>query len=106
MACKVVWTRAAQKDVDGIAHYIAVTLDSPVAAGEHLDAFAEAVAKMGEFPEMCTVSFQRSLRVRGLRPYFVKNYVMLYSFDGADEVVVHRVFSTLQDYAAIIKNES
>lgn len=105
MGCKVVWAHAAQADVDGIAKYIAMTLGSPVAASEHLDAFASAIENIGEFPEICSISRQRSLRTRGLRPYFVKQYVMLYSYNGEDEAVIHRVFSMRQDYAAIIEQE-
>lgn len=101
MGCEVRWTASARRDVDAIIRHIAVSLDSPKAAGEHLDAILDAAAVLSEFPEVKAVGSHTSLARRGLRPYFVKRYVILYAYeDGA--VTVHRVFHTLRDYARLI----
>lgn len=102
MAYEVVWTARARADVDSAVKYIAAVLDSPTAAAEHLDAFLDAVEQLADSPELYAVSQQPSLAARGLRCCFVKRYVMLYSFDGS-RVVIHRVFSMLQDYAKLIE---
>ena len=104
MAYEVVWTSHARADVDSAISYIATILDSPTAAAQHLDAFLEAVERLADAPELYAISPQSSLVARGLRCCHVKRYVMLYSFDG-NRVVIHRVFSMLQDYAKLIERE-
>lgn len=106
MDCEVVWTQHAERDVDGIIAYIATVLASPIAAREHLDALEEAVDRIASAPLPYAVSRQLSLAARGIRVCFVKRYVMLYSYDGDRLVTIHRVFSTLRDYAAIIEREA
>ena len=101
MGCEVRWTAAARADVEGIIRHIAVALGSPKAASEHLDAFMDAADRISDFPEMRAVGTHPSLSCRGLRPYFVKRYVILYSFDG-EGAVVHRAFHMLQDCARLI----
>lgn len=105
MGCEVRWTASARRDVDAIIRHIAIALDSPKAAGEHLDAFLEAADVVSESPEIKAVGSHPLLARRGLRPYFVKRYVMLYSFEDGS-VTVHRVFHTLQDYARLIDREA
>ena len=101
MGCEVYWSAAARTDVEQITRYIADTLGSPKAAGEHLDAFARTADDIALFPEACAVSAHPSLASRALRAKFVKRYVMLYSYDG-DSAIVSRVFHSLQDYARIL----
>ena len=101
MGCEVRWTASAKADVDGIIRHIAIVLGSPKAATEHIDAFLEAADLLSDYPELHAVGNHRSLACRGLRPYYVKNYVMLYSYDG-HTVIVHRVFHARQDYARLI----
>ena len=66
----------------------------------------EAVDRIASAPLPYAVSQQPSLAARGLRVCFVKRYVMLYSYDVDRPVTIHRVFSTLRDYAAIIEHEA
>lgn len=101
MACEVIWTRAAQEDVDQAVRYIAVKLANPQAASSLLDALDAAVAEVATFPEACHVSTHPSLATRGLRVKFVRRYVLLYSFDG-ESAIISRVFHSLQNYARII----
>lgn len=103
MACDVLWTERAQQDVDDIVGYIAVKLASPQAAREHLIAFEDAVDRISNNPELYAISRQPSCAARGLRACFVRRYVLLYSYNGEDTVLVYRVFSTLQDYGSIIE---
>ena len=105
MGCEVRWTASAKADVEGIVRHIAVALDSPKAASEHLDAFRDAANLISDFPEMRADGTHPSLSCRGLRPYFVKNFVLLYSYDGC-AIVVHRVFHMLQDYARLIERDA
>lgn len=106
MDCEVIWTQHAERDVDGIIASIVAVLASPIAAREHLNAFEEAVDRIASAPLLYAVSQQPSLAARGFRACFVKRYVMLYSYDGDRLVTIHRVFSTLRDYAAIIEREA
>ena len=101
MACKVMWTKSARDDVDRAVRYVAVDLDSPKAAGQLLDALESAVEEIGVFPEACAIHRHPALASRSLRAKFVKRHVILYSYDD-NEVLVFRVFHTLQDYAKII----
>ena len=111
MACNVVWTQRAGEDLREIIGYIAKTLASPQAAAQHLDAFEEAVERVSRMPELYAVSAQPSLSARNLRPCFVGNYVMLYNYDVTQNVdcepggtvTIYRIFSTLQDYAKLIR---
>lgn len=103
MACDVLWTERAQQDIDDIIGYIAVKLASPHAAREHLIAFEDAVDRISNNPELYAISRQPSCAARGLRACFVRRYVLLYSYNGEDTVLVYRVFSTLQDYGSIIE---
>lgn len=101
MGCEVIWTESARRDVEHAVSHIAGALGSPKAATEHLDAFLAAAESISEFPEARAVARQPSLAARNLRPYFVKRYVLLYSYDGK-QAVVHRIFHTLQDYAHLV----
>lgn len=103
MACNVLWTERAQQDVDDIIGYIAVKLASPHAAREHLIAFEDAVDRISNNPKLYAISRQPSCAVRSLRACFVRRYVLLYSYNDKDTVLVYRVFSTLQDYGSIIE---
>lgn len=105
MGYEVKWTASAKADTERIVRHIAVTLASPKAASEHLEAFLGVADTISEFSEMRAVGSHPALARRKLRPYFVKSYVVLYSYDGS-EVVVHRVFHTLQDYARLIEREA
>lgn len=102
MACEVRWTASARSDVEGMVRHIAVVLGSPKAAAEHLDAFLAAADRISNFPEMHATGSQPALACRNLRPYLVKNYVVLYSYDG-DAAAVHRVFHARRDYARLIE---
>ena len=101
MGCEGRWTASARRDVDAIIRHIAIALDSPKAAGEHLDAFLGAADVLSESPEIKAVGSHPALARRGLRPYFVKRYVVLYAYED-DIVTVHRVFHTLRDYARLV----
>ena len=103
MACNVLWTERAQQDVDDIIGYIAVKLASPHAAREHLIAFEDAVDRISNNPKLYAISRKLSCVVRGLRACSVRRYVLLYSYNDKDTVVVYRVFSTLQDYGSIVE---
>ena len=103
MACDVLWTERAQRDVDDIIGYIAVKLASPHAAHEHLIAFEDAVDRISNNPELYAISRQPSCAARGLRACFVRRYVLLYSYNDKDTVLVYRVFSTLQGYGSIVE---
>lgn len=104
MACKVTWTERAQDDVDNIICYIAIHLASPQAARNLLSAFTDAADRIARHPELHAISQQPSCAARNLRACFIKHYVLLYTYNGEDTVVVYRVFSTLQDYAALIEH--
>ena len=102
MACDVLWTKHARKDVEHAVRYIAERLASPKAASDLLDAVDKAIEEISAFPEACHISSRPELFSRGLRVKRVKRYVMLYSYDG-DVVVVSRVFHSLQDYARLVR---
>lgn len=105
MACEVLWTDLARQDVDGIARYVSVNLASPRAARDCLAALEDAVERISRNPRLYAISRQPSCAARGLRAYFVKRYVMLYFYNDENPVLVHRVFSTLRDYASIIEKD-
>lgn len=103
MACDVLWTERAQRDVDDIIGCIAVKLASPHAAREHLISFEDAVDRISSNPEPYAVSRQPSCAARGLRACFVRRYVLLYSYNDKDTVLVYRVSSTLRDFGSIVE---
>ena len=101
MAYNLIVTRAAARDIDALIHYLAEDLASPQAASEHLEAIQLAFEHISNNPEMYGISWQPSLAARELRPCLIKNYVLLYHFDG-ERVTVMRVFHQRQDYARLI----
>ena len=102
MGCEVKWTATARTDVEAIVRHISIVLGSPNAASEHIDAFMSVADRISDSPEMRAISTQPSLACRNLRPYFVKNYVILYSYDG-NTALIHRVFHAWQDCARLIE---
>lgn len=101
MGCEVRWTASAKADVEAIVRHVAVVLNSPKAASKHLDAFITVADRISDFPDSRVVGTHPSLACRRLRPYFMKNYVVLYSYDG-NLAIVHRIFHTCQDYIRLI----
>ncbi|MBR2834744.1 MAG: type II toxin-antitoxin system RelE/ParE family toxin [Coriobacteriales bacterium] len=102
MAYKVLWTEHALEDTKEIIRYIAKTLDSPIAAREHLEAFEQAVKSIELFPKARAISVTPSLRKRELRCFPVKKYLMLYRIQNVSAIIIYRVFHSTQDYARII----
>lgn len=102
MACNVAWTATAEKDLDGIVSYIALDLSNPGAASSLLDGIEEAIQRIEAFPELYEISNLAPLAKRNLRACFVRRYVILYSYNKESGATIARIFSTLQDYAAVI----
>ena len=105
MAYKIIMTRTAARDIDAIIHYLTENLSSPITASEHLQAIKLALESISITPEMYGISQQPSSAARKLRPCLIKNYVLLYRFDG-EHVIVMRLFHQRQDYARLILTEN
>ncbi len=98
MAYDVLWSSRAKNDVVKIISFLEHDAYNPHAAREHLDAFCALFDALAETPELYAVSPTGPLNSRNYRKALVKNYVVIYSFDG-NVVIIRRVFHARQNYA-------
>lgn len=101
MACEVIVAKQASDDLDTALLYLKQSLFAPDAAKSLLDAFAEFVDSVAEFPLMYPVSDEPRLNSRGYRKALLEGYVALYMVDDQKVYVLH-LFHQSQDYAALV----
>lgn len=90
----------AQRDYEGIVHYLAGNLASPSAADRFMDEFDREIEIVCENPYLHAHSRMPELAALGYRPFFVGSYVALYTVREGMVVVAH-VFHQSQDYARL-----
>ena len=101
MACKVVFTQAAERDRDRIIAYLLGISNNAKSAGKLLDALDSVIAHLSENPLMYEAVEETRLAARGYRRAFFLNYVALYHVEN-DTVELSRIFHQKQDYAKLL----
>ncbi len=92
-------TPAAAHDLDNIYYYITNHLATPQAADNLLGDIEKAILSLSDFPYRCQYSRNEILRDKGYRRMVVHKYVVLYSIDEENRIViVMRVFYGAMDY--------
>ena len=89
-------------DLDAIIGYHVKQLAAPKAARTLLDDLDNAIDLIQRFPTVNAVSSKPLLAELGYREQFVRNYVVLYRFDG-ETVYVARMFHLTQDYECLVE---
>lgn len=104
MAYKVQMTETAEKDLEGIAEYIAVKLSNQKSAIKLLDEFLEKKNFLEDSPLMYPLCSDLRLQEQGYRRFLFKNnFVALYLIDDEKKVVtIMRIFYAKRDYEKLI----
>ena len=101
MACKVVFTQAAEHDRDRIIAYLLGISDNAKSAGKLLDALDSVISHLSENPLMYEAVAETRLAARGYRRVLFSNYIALYYVEN-DTVELSRIFHQKQDYAKLL----
>ena len=92
-------TEAAQSDIESIAEYISVQLDSKVAALDFLDEVDKCYFRLRENPYIFAKSSDARLEHEGYRKAHIKNYLLMFKIKESDkEVFIYRVFYGASNY--------
>lgn len=98
MIFDILFSSAAQEDLDGIFAYISVTLATPMAAKNLSNSIHDALDTLSAFPETFALCQDEPWVLRGVRVMPVKNYRFYYIVNhDAREVFILRVFYYRQD---------
>ena len=96
-------TELAQADLDEIVEYIAVQLDSPIAAGNFLDEVEKCYSNLRDNPFIYAKSNDLRLQKEGYRKAPVKNYVLMFKANEEDKtVMIYRIFYGARDYFKLL----
>ena len=94
----VLFSSAAQDDLDGIFAYISVTIAAPMAAKDLSNSIHDALDTLSEFPEAFALCQDEPWVLRSVRVMPVKNYRFYYTVSHETrEVFILRVFYYRQD---------
>lgn len=96
MTRNIVFRPIAQRDFDSAIIYIALILKSPKAARDSRNGIIDGIKRAAELPEMGRLHSERRLEIEPIRSLLIKNYRVFYTYDN-DELVVLRIFHTMQD---------
>jgi plasmid stabilization system protein ParE len=103
MACKLIITKEAEADIDGIVQYIAVELNNTEAAKSFLDDIENAYRNVTGQPDMYGLCNDGKLRNMGYRKIAIKNYIIVYRVSEDKEfAVILRVFYGGMDYSKLL----
>ena len=98
----IVLPRAAQ-DMEGIFDYIATELKNKSAAVKQISDFQQALNRVCEMPQSCSLINNEYVNEKGLRKLIVNNYIVFYK-DSIDnkEIQVIRVLYGMTDFESIL----
>jgi len=103
MAYRLIVTKDAHLDIDGIVEYIAVTLCNTSTAIGFIDEVEKSYRNIVVNPFMYSFCVDDKLRSQGYRRIPIKNYVILYLIDeDTQTVTVMRVFYGGRNYPELI----
>lgn len=103
MAYRVVETRQALRDLEGILSYIARTLDNPAAAAVFADEVEQCYDNLEQMPLMYELCRDPRLSALGYRKAVIRRYILIYRVSEAEQMVyILRFFSGRQNYADLI----
>ena len=98
MIFDILFSSAAQDDLDGIFAHISETLAAPMAAKNLSNSIHDALDTLSAFPETFALCQDEPWVLRGVRVMPVKNYRFYYIVNhDAREVFILRVFYYRQD---------
>ncbi|MEI6167086.1 MAG: type II toxin-antitoxin system RelE/ParE family toxin [bacterium] len=96
---KLLITRSAEQDLDGIVDYIAVKLMNPSAASALLDIIGECYGSLKSTPRMFSECGDTYLKNKRYRKALIDNYLLIFRIDeNSNTVYVLRFFYGAQDY--------
>ncbi|RJQ30442.1 MAG: type II toxin-antitoxin system RelE/ParE family toxin [Peptococcaceae bacterium] len=100
---KLKFTPIANGDLYGIYRYISEHLVAPKAANDLMDNIETSIMRLKDFPYSGSLVADDILNSRGYRKLIVKNYIVFYLIDEAEEqVVIMRVLYGSQQYEKLL----
>ena len=103
MAYKLIISKDAHFDIDGIVNYMVDKLQSTTAAIGFLDDVEKSYKNIIENPLMYSFCNDNKLRNQGYRKIPIKNYIILYSVDEkAKTAAVMRIFYGGRNYSELV----
>lgn len=101
MAYRVVPTASFRAELDSVLAYLVEDLASPSAAKKLHKGILKARELLSESPEMKGVSTKVMLGEHDFRELLVRNYMVVYHFDG-EAVYLEHLFHQSQDYERLL----
>lgn len=101
MACNLVFSQEAERELDVIIAYQTDVLCNPRAALVLLDEIEAKLRAVCETPTMHAISREPRLALYGYRVAPARRYLILYKFEN-DEVRVAHIFHSSQNYAQLV----
>lgn len=94
MACKIVVTEDAERDIDGIIRYIISEFKNPSAAIAFLDNVEECYRNIESNPRMYALCHDERLFAMGYRKAAAANYLVLYKVtkDNSTAVIARVIY--------------
>lgn len=93
-------TEAADQDLDGIVHYIAIKLSNPLAASTFLNNVGKCYQQLRETPLGYAECSDPLLQAKRYRKAVIDNYLLVYRVaEDTNTVYILRFFYGGQDYA-------
>ena len=103
MAYRLIVSKDAHLDIDGIVEYIAIILCNETAAVSFLDDVEKSYRNIAENPFMYSYCNDDILKIQGYRKIPIKNYIILYLVDEETQTVtVMRIFYGGRNYPDLI----
>ncbi len=100
---RVMVTKPAENDLQGIARYIARELKEPAAAQRLVSKIKEAVMGLAEMPARHALVADEHLAAQGIRKIPVENYIIFYLISETDTTVtVIRVLYGKRDWINLL----
>lgn len=106
MRYKVLFTTAAERDLNRTLEYIEFSLFNPSSADALLEKVEVEVSKLAEFPRMYSVVQDDVLRAWGVRFVKINNYLAFFVISEEDNTVyVIRFLYGKRNWAGILRKE-
>lgn len=98
MKFRIVYTKKALDDIDGIYNYISEVLNEPAIAKKLIKAILQSIRTLEENPNRHHLCDEEELRAQNIRLMPVKNYLVAYMPDTENKTVnIIRVFYGRRD---------
>ena len=100
---RIDFTKSAENDLRNIVRFIASELSAPETAASMAERIEGAISGLSEMPHRYALVSDEQLVRLGYRKLTVKNYIVFYSVNEADEIVrIERILYARQDWQRML----